>query len=102
MKASEITKAYRFQRSRKRGTRKPEGGICCDRSSRWGNEFDWRKWPRTSCRHVRNRADVRPANRTAKEVIDDVRANLSGKPLGCYCPLDQPCHVDVLVKIVNG
>ena len=33
---------YRFQRSRKRGWHKPLGGICCDRSSRWGNPFDWR------------------------------------------------------------
>jgi hypothetical protein len=43
-----------------------------------------------------------PIGLRKKFTIDDVRANLPGKPLGCYCPLDQPCHVDVLLKIANG
>jgi hypothetical protein len=104
MRASEITKAYRFQRSRKRGTRKPQGGICCDRSSRWGNEFDWRIYGRAQAVAMFEAALMsgQPIGLRKKFTIDDVRANLPGKPLGCYCPLDQPCHVDVLVKIVNG
>lgn len=27
---------------------------------------------------------------------------LIGKNLACWCPLDQPCHADVLLKIVAG
>lgn len=26
---------------------------------------------------------------------------LRGKDLACWCPLDQPCHADVLLKIAN-
>lgn len=26
---------------------------------------------------------------------------LIGKNLACWCPLDQPCHVDVLLKLAN-
>ena len=26
---------------------------------------------------------------------------LRGKNLACWCPLDQPCHADVLLKIAN-
>ncbi len=27
---------------------------------------------------------------------------LRGKNLACWCPLDQPCHADVLLEIANG
>lgn len=27
---------------------------------------------------------------------------LRGKDLACWCPLDQPCHADVLLKLANG
>lgn len=33
--------------------------------------------------------------------VDDVRAQLAGKDLACWCPLDQPCHADVLLEIAN-
>lgn len=31
-----------------------------------------------------------------------VRAELAGRDLACWCPLDQPCHADVLLAIANG
>ena len=27
---------------------------------------------------------------------------IRGKDLACWCPLDQPCHADVLLEIANG
>lgn len=27
---------------------------------------------------------------------------LKGKNLACWCPLDQPCHADVLLELANG
>jgi hypothetical protein len=30
-----------------------------------------------------------------------VRTELRGKNLACFCPLDQPCHADVLLEIAN-
>jgi hypothetical protein len=30
------------------------------------------------------------------------RRELSGKDLACWCPLDSPCHGDVLLEIANG
>lgn len=35
----------------------------------------------------------------------DLRAalhELAGKDLACWCPLDQPCHADVLLELANG
>ena len=34
--------------------------------------------------------------------IEDVKTELRGKDLACWCPLDQPCHADVLLEIANG
>ena len=27
---------------------------------------------------------------------------LAGRDLACWCPLDQPCHADVLLEVANG
>lgn len=34
--------------------------------------------------------------------VEQVRTELAGKDLACWCPLDQPCHADVLLEIANG
>lgn len=34
--------------------------------------------------------------------VADVRAQLAGRNLACWCPLDQLCHADVLLEIANG
>jgi hypothetical protein len=31
-----------------------------------------------------------------------IRADLRGKNLACWCPLDEPCHADVLLEIANS
>jgi hypothetical protein len=28
-------------------------------------------------------------------------ASLAGRDLACWCPLDQPCHADVLIELAN-
>jgi len=37
-----------------------------------------------------------------KSRVDEIRAALAGKDLACWCPLDQPCHADVLLELANG
>ena len=34
--------------------------------------------------------------------IEDLRRELGGKNLACWCSLDQPCHADVLLEIANA
>lgn len=34
--------------------------------------------------------------------IDEIRAELRGHDLSCWCPLDLACHADVLLEIANG
>ena len=33
---------------------------------------------------------------------EEVRAELAGKDLACWCPLSSPCHADVLLELANG
>lgn len=33
---------------------------------------------------------------------DEAVAVLAGRDLACWCPLDQPCHADVLLAVANG
>ena len=33
---------------------------------------------------------------------DEIRAELAGRDLACWCPLDQPCHADVLLELANA
>ncbi|WP_280502045.1 DUF4326 domain-containing protein [Nocardia farcinica] len=35
------------------------------------------------------------------EVIALIRRELAGQDLGCWCPLDSPCHADVLLDLAN-
>lgn len=33
---------------------------------------------------------------------DRIRTALRGRDLMCWCPLDQPCHADILLEIANA
>jgi hypothetical protein len=39
---------------------------------------------------------------TAAFTADQVRTELAGKDLMCWCALDAPCHADVLLALANG
>lgn len=33
--------------------------------------------------------------------VNDVKRELGGRDLACYCPLNEPCHADVLLHVAN-
>jgi len=41
-------------------------------------------------------------NRVGAELFVRAQRELTGRDLACWCPLDQPCHGDVLLEIANG
>jgi hypothetical protein len=64
----------------------PEGAVYVGRPSKWGNPFyaiEPYRWSIT----IERRAEI--------------RRELGGKDLACWCPLDKPCHADVLLEIAN-
>lgn len=113
----------RIQQSRTKGWRKPAGGVSVARPSKWGNPF---RIVRTDCslggvcwavalgdmivqQHVDTDARARELAvfffRSWMEEDDrhDLPdpAELAGRDLMCWCPLDQPCHADVLLELAN-
>jgi hypothetical protein len=114
----------RIRPSRAKGWRKPEGAVVVARPSKWGNP--WRVGdalgtdldspyagaaaPLDAALAVALYRAALTADREAFPsvlvglgvTIDDVRAELAGHDLACWCPLDQPCHADVLLEVANG
>ena len=88
----------------------PENSAKVDRSTRWGNPFkvDEEGVPdaATAVRLFRKLlADERIAgdSRYFPFTADRLRADLGGKNLACWCPLDgTPCHADVLLEMANS
>ena len=87
----------RFQRSRRKGARLPAGVVVVSRPTKWGNPY-----PLDIGRDVavlRYREDLL-AGRLAV-TVEEARRELRGRDLACYCPLDAPCHADVLLAVAN-
>jgi hypothetical protein len=42
-----------------------------------------------------------PSDRAAASEIVEALEALRGHDLACWCPLDQPCHADVLLELAN-
>ncbi len=93
----------RIQRSRAKGWRMPEGAVYVGRPTKWGNPFTVGPKCGDKCRRdaVRDfRAMVLSYINGATGIGYPLR-ELRGKDLACWCPLDQPCHADVLLELAN-
>lgn len=117
----------RIQRKRSKAWRMPEGAIYVGRPSMWGNPFteanarevgyisilDTPELTReflTQCfRDWLTDAGTRrgrdwwqgPESDRRKSAIAGSLSELRGRDLCCWCPLDQPCHADVLLELAN-
>lgn len=86
----------RIQRKRTKGWRMPEGAVYVGRGTIFGNPFTLEEYDRdTAVRLYR----MRVVGMLAIGVTSFQQ--LRGKDLACWCPLDQPCHADVLLEIAN-
>lgn len=43
-----------------------------------------------------------PSGRFLKVTVDDVRRELAGRDLACWCEPGSPCHADVLLEVARG
>ena len=119
-----IIKPVRIQLSRKKGFRLQDhsrainglSAVNVARPSHWGNPFTvsgaldsgyakdkiigarlcvtaYRGWLSGSSEYT---LPVNPPS------SDDIKAQLAGKNLACWCAIGTPCHADILLKIANG
>lgn len=110
----------RIQRQRTKGWRMPEGAVYVGRPTVYGNAWgieDARAW-RIPKDQTRAWLVGKYAEDAAREVfdyiqserfvtLDEMRAELAGRDLACWCPLVDaegnrvPCHADVLLDLAN-
>lgn len=113
----------RIQQRRTKGWREPEGAVAVGRGTKWGNP--WRVADgSTDVALTISQLDNRQVLYVTPEIavhlyrlwvtnahVWDVPKGhpfslgleeLRGKDLMCWCPLDQPCHADVLLELANG
>ena len=95
------------RRQRRRGVALPPGTRYVGRPTRWGNPYVWRQADRRPGRVlVCDRAEA--IARYEEDLLGSAdrqagaRAELRGRDLACWCPLDQPCHADVLLRLANA
>ena len=77
----------------------PATAVYVGRPTRWGNPFPAVPTPHGRAAAValyRTWITARP------DLIAAARRHLTGRDLACWCPLDQPCHADVLLNILDN
>ena len=113
----------RIQRKRTKGWRMPPNTVYVGRPTKWGNPFDFRRCGRKQAVRLFRRL-LKSSQSKVYDSIKDEHGNenplgalkvivlretmrrdmheLRGKNLACWCPLDQPCHADVLLEVANA
>lgn len=104
--------AKRVQLSRAKGWRMPPNTVKVDRSTRWGNPYKlhtdgYPMSPAVAVAMFRRLLQdqggfvARVRGQDVHTTVADIRRELTGKDLACWCPAGQECHADVLLQIAN-
>jgi hypothetical protein len=95
-----MTKPIRIQLSCKKGWKMPPNTVRVDRTTRWGNPWTvGTDGDAAVCASLyRHRVET---NKWSFPTVKDVRDELRGKNLACWCKLSDCCHADVLLELAN-
>ena len=110
----------RIQRKRTKGWKMPENAVYVGRPTKWGNPFkigtDSLDLPFVVAKRMSGFEDTPHLTREMSvqafevylnhhskgiELAERAAKELRGKDLACWCPLDQPCHADILLRLAN-
>lgn len=89
-------KPIRIQRKRSKGWKNPPNTVYVGRPSKWGNPYK----ANATC----NKEDVVRIFQDyldVYEMADEIKKELKGKNLSCWCKIGEPCHADILLEIAN-
>ncbi len=99
---------------RTKGWRMPANTVKVDRTTRWGNPFRpedcGSRAEAVACHRawiLGDEAALRAGRCRAPRGVraptpDEIRRELRGKNLACWCAPGTPCHADLLVELANG
>jgi hypothetical protein len=106
----------RIRRQRTKGWKMPQNTVYVGRPSRWANPFkifrtcvggpygvDNFKTYEIAKSHIEAvEISISLFIEYCKNNHDDIKKELMGKNIACWCDLDQPCHADWLLEIANS
>ena len=97
----------RIQRKRTKDWRTPSGAVYVGRPGKYGNPYRVQACGGGAAEAV-NLFELLTRGFDGKSIVGrgypsiaEIRRELHGKDLTCWCPLDKPCHADVLLAIAN-
>ncbi len=98
----------RIQRKRVKGWKMPAGAVYVGRPTKWGGNpyrvgqaSPMHSFSMSAEEAVRCYRQWLLANQQSSLRFRLSLDELRGKDLACWCPLDKPCHADVLLEIAN-
>lgn len=114
----------RIQRKRSKGWKMPENTVYVGRPTDWVNMFRVGEFAKIGkgrgtpgfsylcCWESKYADETYTEIKSTQQAVEMYReylrrypainiAELRGKNLACWCPLDQPCHADVLLELAN-
>jgi len=105
-------KPMRIHRLRLKGWKMPPNTLYVGRPTKWGNPWKVGAWNSVSMRGNMTLQDVLDnywewvehgnfSRSTQGGLVKDSLHELRGKNLADWCPLDQPCHVPILLEAAN-
>ena len=91
----------RVQRKRTKGWRMPENTVSVTRPGKWGNPYTISEMGSHEDAVCKFEEMLVEGFEDSYPMEDEIIRELRGKNLACFCPLDQPCHADILLKLAN-
>lgn len=89
----------RIQRKRTKGWKMPRNTVYVGRPTKWGNPWSGENREKVIAKY-RSWLAKSPLIKMLNKNL--AMRELRGQDLACWCPLDQPCHADVLLEIANS
>ncbi len=112
----------RVQRQRTKGWRMPPSSVYVGRPTFYGNPYlitqppplwdprvaekmgmpaTWGRLAAVKCFEYMLASGWRLKRPPGFQIVERAQVELEGKDLVCWCPLDEPCHADILLAYAN-
>ncbi len=75
--------------------------VYVGRSSKWGNPYTVENSGSAERALELYEADLMNEIEIEEGNLIEIKEELGDKDLACWCPLDQPCHADILLDLAN-
>jgi hypothetical protein len=94
----------RIQRKRTRGWKMPENTVYVGRPTKYGNPYNWQALAVSEKQGKKLAAEYykEEIHRVYQGDFEEIKTELRGKNLACWCKEGEPCHADILLKIANS